>query len=321
MITRHFKKAALSAMAATVAIPGFSAMGQAAEYPSRPITLIIGYKAGGGTDTVGRVMAKAMGKALGQQTNVVNKPGAGGGVAAMKVMRAKADGYTLLMDPSSSITFGPLLNTKLRYTPADFVYAGMMSAFQPGLVAPMSAPYNNLTEFVAWAKKNPGAKYATLSPGSRMVMEVIAKAKGLRINYVPVKGGAGMLNVVLGKQVDIAYTGGIHTRHPDTIKLIVSSMSERHPSAPNVPTLIEDGINVTTNAMTTVAAPLGTSPKIIAKLEAAMLVASKDPALLKILSKVKFPLFYRNAADATKEMQAQWVSYQALVKSTGYKAK
>lgn len=294
---------------------------QAEDWPTKPITMYIGYKAGGGTDTVGRVLAKVLGREIGQQINVVNKPGAGGGIAAMAVARAKPDGYTLLMNPSSAISANPHVTKKVKVKPSDYEYAGMLTAFQSGLVAPMEAPYNNFDEWVEFARKNPGSKYSALSPFSRMTMQVIAKEKGLEVDIVPVKGGAGMLTVVLGGQVDLGYSGGIHSRHPDKIKMIVPTTAERQPATPDMPTLIEQGIPVTADSMTTLFAPAGTSDEIMDKLAAAVKVASEDQSVLDISEKTKFPIFYRNRADTIAEMEKQWESYKSVVESTGYQAK
>jgi tripartite-type tricarboxylate transporter receptor subunit TctC len=307
---------AFSVVSAFIALPVM-----AADWPTRPVTLYIGYKPGGGTDTVGRVFAKVLGRELGQQVNVVNKPGAGGGVASMSVARAKPDGYTLLMNPSSSITANPHVTKKVRVKPEDYEYAGMLTAYQPGLVAPIGAPFNTFDEFIAHAKKNPGLKYAALNPFARMTMQVIAKQKGIDVDIVPVKGGSGMLAVVLGGQVDLAYSGGIHSRHPTKIKGIVPLTSERQPGMPGVPTLAEQGVPVEANAMTTVLAPKGTPDAIMDKLAAAMKVASEDPTIHDISKKTQFPLFYRTRSEALAEMQKQWKAYKSVVDATGFKAK
>ena len=308
-------------IAASAALALVAGTASAADYPTKPVNLYIGYKAGGGTDTVGRVFAKVLSRELGKQVNVVNKAGAGGGVAAMLVARAKPDGYTLLFNPSNSMTAGPHVTKKVKVKVEDFEYAGMLTAYQPALVAPSDAPFNNFAEFVSYAKANPGVKYAALHPLSRMAMQIIAKKHGLTINTVPVKGGSGMLNVVLGKQVDLAYSGGIHTRHPDKIKVLVPLTSERQAATPDLPNLLEQGIAYSANAMTTLAAPKGTPADIMSKLAAAIKAASADPLIADISAKTKFPIFYKDPAGTVAEMNAQWNAYKAIVESTGYKAK
>jgi tripartite-type tricarboxylate transporter receptor subunit TctC len=319
MILKNLQNMALASALAVIGV--FAAAGSAvAEYPDKPVTMYIGYKAGGGTDTVGRVIAKILGEQLGQQINVVNKPGAGGGIAVMTLQRANADGYTLLMNPSGTISTAPQINEKLTYTVDDFDYIGMATAFQIGLVAPADRPYDDLAGFVAYAKANPGAKYATLNPASKMVMDYLAAKEGLDVNYVPVKGGAGMINVVLGNQVDMGYSGGIHQRHPEKIKLIGALSSERHAAAPNVSTFQESGYPLVINMQTTLVAPKGTPADVIAKLEAALAAAATHPDLISISEKVKFPITYKNTADATAEMKSQWDAFADMIEETSYSA-
>jgi tripartite-type tricarboxylate transporter receptor subunit TctC len=285
-------------------------------YPKKAIKLYIGFKAGGGTDTVGRVLAKVLGKELGQQVQVVNRPGAGGCVAAMQVAKMKPDGYSFVMDPSSSITWAPHTNSKCKIKVNDLDYLGTIAQFNFGFVSHVSAPYNTIEEFISWAKGKT-VSYVLLSPGAKALMKYIAAEKNLDVNYVPAKGGADMINLILGKQVDMSFSGGIHTRHPDKIKLIASVASYRHQAAPNIRTLKESGINLQAGAYHTVAGPKGLPANVIAKIEAAMKVASQDPTMKDISNKTKFPIVYKNSKDALIEMQAQWKSYEELTKITG----
>ncbi|MBT4264494.1 MAG: tripartite tricarboxylate transporter substrate binding protein [Deltaproteobacteria bacterium] len=292
-----------------------------AEYPDRPITMYIGYKAGGGTDTVGRVLAKAMGQNLGQQVNVVNKPGAGGGISTMAVIKAKPDGYTILLNPSLVFTFTPQVNKRLTYAAGDLDYAGTLNAYQVGLVAPAEAPYDTLTGLVNYAKSHSGITYATMNPPSAITIGLIAKKTGIKFNKVPVKGGAGMISVILGKQVDFSYSGGIHQRYPGKIKLLAALSSTRHAAFPNIPTAAEQGYPLSFDTFTTMAVPKGTPKSIIAKIERAMKAASKDTNVLKISEKIKFPMSYRTAAETDEAMQNHWNDFADLIKEVGYKAK
>ena len=288
----------------------------AGDYPNKPIKLYIGYKAGGGTDTVGRVLAKVMMSELGQQVNIINKPGSGGCVAAMQVSKMKPDGYTLVMDPSSSVTWARHTNPKCKINVSELDYIGTIAQFNFGLVSHVSAPYNSIEEFVEWSKGKT-VSYVLLSPGSKALMKYIAAEKGIKVNYVPAKGGADMIKLILGKQVDMSFSGGIHTRHPDKIKLIASVASYRHASAPNVKTLKESGIDVQAGAYHFVGGPKGMPSEVIAKLEAAMKVASKHPTIKDISNKTKFPVAYNSSSDTAKIMKQQDESYRILTEKTG----
>ena len=294
----------------------FSLSAFAGDYPNKPIKLYIGYKAGGGTDTVGRVLAKVMSSELGQQVNIINKPGAGGCVAAMQVSKMKPDGYTLVMDPSSSVTWARHTNPKCKINVSELDYIGTIAQFNFGLVSHVSAPYNSIEEFIDWSKGKT-VSYVLLSPGSKALMKYIAAEKGIKVNYVPAKGGADMIKLILGKQVDMSFSGGIHTRHPDKIKLIASVASYRHASAPNVKTLKESGIDVQAGAFHFVGGPKGMPSEVIAKLEAAMKVASKHATIKDISNKTKFPVAYNSSSDTAKIMKQQDESYRILTEKTG----
>lgn len=300
-------------LAAGVAAVIAGALPALAEYPEKPITLVIGYAAGGGTDTIARVVADEMSKALGQPVTAVNKPGAGGGIAAMQVMRSRPDGYTVLLDPSSSISLNPKLSDQQNFGPDDFDYVGMVAAFQTALVAPMDRPYDTLEEFVAWAKENPGATYAQINPGSAMSMDVIENTAGIETRRVPTKGGAGSMNSIISGQVDIGYSGGIHQRYTDEVKVLAPLVSTRSLTEPEKPTAQELGYPVVLNSNITLAVPKGTDPAIIEKLSAALETASGTDAVKSIGAKLSFPIEYFGAAAATEEMQKQDAAYDELI--------
>ncbi|UYV37056.1 tripartite tricarboxylate transporter substrate binding protein [Rhodobacteraceae bacterium D3-12] len=288
-----------------------------ADYPTRAITLYVGYKAGGATDTVGRVVAKTLSRELGQPVNVVNRPGAGASMSVKQVSAMKPDGYSLVFNPSDAFTWNPLLNKSLNFTPDDFEYAGTITAYQYGMASPVDRPFNTMREFVDYARENPGLKFATLGPAANMVMEYIEKTEGIELSYVPVVGGSGMINMVMSGQADIALSGGIHVRFPDKVKLIGALTSDRHASNPGVPTFKEQGIPIATDVVTVLAAPKGTSPEIMEKLSKALFAATTDPDVLKMSETMSFPISYRNAADASAEMQAQWKLFKAMTETIG----
>jgi tripartite-type tricarboxylate transporter receptor subunit TctC len=282
------------------------------DYPTRAITLYVGYKAGGGTDTVSRVVAKTLSRELGQPVNVVNRPGAGASLSVKQVSAMKPDGYSLVFNPSDAFTWNPLLNKSLDFTPEDFDYAGTITAYQYGMAVPIDRPYNTMREFIDHARENPGLKFATLGPAANMVMKYIEKTEGIEISYVPVVGGSGMINMVISGQADIALSGGIHVRFPDRVKMIGALTSERHVGNPDVPTFQENGIPIAANVVSVLAAPKGTPPEIIKKLSTALFSATTDPDVLKMSETMGFPISYRDAAETTEEMQSQWATFTAI---------
>lgn len=296
-------------LSVALALPAFAE----ANYPSQPLTAYIGFRAGGGTDTIGRVVTRVMSEKLEQQINVINKPGAGGGIAASTIQRAKPDGYSFLLSSTTSITNAPLLNKSLKYGVSDFKYAGIIAAYQAGIAAPVDKPFNTLPEFIEHTRKNPGTKYVFLTPLSRLIMQYIVDKEKIKVNFVPAKGGSAVLNLFASNQVDAGYTGGFHQRHPDKMKLLVAATTKRHPANPKSATLMELGIPIAANAQIAVVFPKGTPDAIVTKMEAAIKAAVGHPDVKKISAKFKYPLDYHTAAAATKEMQDQHAFYKKII--------
>ena len=293
----------------------------AADYPSKPITMLIGYKAGGQTDLVGRAAARVMSEKLGVPINVVNKPGAGGAVAAAGLQRESADGYTIMFHANSVINTAPFLMKRVNFTPEDFEYAGMITAYQAGLVTQKDAPFNNLEEFVTWAKANPGFSYGALSPAARMSMDQIAQKEGLDVNIVPLKGGGDMINAILGKQIVLALSGGIHNNYPDEMKMISALTTFRHPSAPDVKTIEEDGYPLGMDSRTVLILPKGAPREVLDRLADALKAAGTDEGFKKIVATANVPIMYFGVDAAYKEMQDSYIKNGAIMKSAGIEAK
>ncbi len=315
---QHTKRQLLVACAA-LAITGLvPAIAAAEDYPSKPITMYIGYNAGGQTDLVGRATAKVMSDQLGVPINVVNKPGAGGVVAAHELQKADPDGYTIMFHSNAVINAEPHMMKRVDFKPDDFEYAGMITAFQVGLATHKDAPYDSLEEFVAWAKENPGFAYGSLSPASRMYMEQIAKKEGLDVNIVPLKGGGEMVSSILGKQVALALSGGINYKYPDEMKMISALTSFRHPSAPDVNTIEEDGYPLAMDSRTTLILPKGTPRPVLDKLAEALKAAETDEDFAKIVAAANIPIMYLGVDAANREMHDSYMKHKGIMESVGY---
>lgn len=319
---RTLRKSLLTSVAAVLAVVGVANAAQSAEWPSGPITMLIGYKAGGGTDTKGRVLAKILARELGQRVNVINRPGGGQAVALEGFKNAKPDGSTFFFGAVTGITLNPQINSALKFTGDDYVYAGGLTQFQLSMVAPKSATYNDMAGLIKYAKKNGGIKYASLSPGAKIVMQAIAKQEGINVDYIPTKGGRGMVQLVISKQVDFAYSGGIQSRYPDQIKTIAAVSTSRLGNYPDIPTLDELGYKgVGFDAPTVVAFPKGIDAAIVSKMEKALKVASTDPAMIKISKAIKMPIVYMTAAQAGELTKTSEAAIAKMLKAIDYKQK
>lgn len=309
MTTRRTLLATAAGLA--LALTGLPVLAQ--DYPTKPITMLVGYGAGGQTDLIARASAKVLADQLGQPVNVINKPGAGGAVAANELKGMEPDGYTMLFQSNAVINAAPFLMDRVDFTPDDFEYAGMITAYQTGLAAPKDAPYDDLSGFIAWAKENPGFAYAALSAEARMYMDKLAAAEGFQANAVPVQSGAEMVNSLLGKQVAVAFSGGIHYRHPDEIKTIAPTTTFRHPSAPDVPTIEEEGYPLAMDTRTVIMLPKGTPQEILDKIGTALKAAETDSDFKKVADSANIPIMYYDAAAAAKEMRDTYDSNKKIL--------
>ncbi len=301
---------------ALMALTGLNAA-QAQEYPDRPLTVLVGYKAGGQTDLVARGVARVLSDQLGVPVNVVNKPGGGGILAAHELQKAKPDGYTILFHSNSVINTEPFVMKRVTFKPDDFEYAGMITAYQVSLATQKDAPYDTLAEFVAWAKENPGFSYGSLSPTARMIMEVIAKQEGLDVNIVPLRGGGDMMNALLGKQVALVMSGGIHYKYPDELKSIVALTTFRHPSAPEVETINEADYPLGMDSRTTLILPKGTPRVALERLSTALKAAETDADFARVVSAANIPILYKDLDAAAAEVRESYRQNQAIFESAG----
>ena len=293
----------------------------ATDWPTGPVTMLIGYKAGGGTDTKGRVLAKILSRELGQQVNVINRPGGGQAVALEGFKNEAPNGDMFFFGAVTGMTLNPQINSALQFTADDYVYAGGLTEFQVSMVAPGDAPFDDMAGLVAYAKEKGKIKYASLSPGAKIIMQAIARQSGLEVDYIPTKGGRGMVQLVLSGQVDFAYSGGIHARYPGKFKTIAAASTRRLGNYPDTETLIEAGYEgVGTDAPTVVAFPKGIDPAIVARMEAALKTASTDPDMIKITKAINMPIVYQTAAEASQLVKESAAAITVMLDTIGYKA-
>src|SRR6185312_3461353 len=198
---RHLKQAVIGGLACAAAL--FATAAHAAEFPARPIRLVVPYSAGGPTDVVGRVVADYLAKDLKQAAIVENKPGAQGAIGAEAVARSDADGYTLLVVSGSMFVLNPMLYKKLAYVPdRDFRTLAIVTEDPLVMEVNPSVPAKSVAEFVAYAKQNPG-KLSFSSAGTGGVIhlagEMFKQMAGIEMTHVPYKGaGPAMVDLLAG---------------------------------------------------------------------------------------------------------------------------
>ena len=235
-----------SSLAAGLALAGLPAAAQ--EYPSRNIRLVVPFPAGGGTDTVARILAPKLGEALKTTIIIDNVGGASGSIGHEAVARAPADGYTLLMATASTIATNPLIS-KVPWDPIkSFTPVSMLVVDPMPLILNPQVPASNVRELVALAKEKPG----TLAMGSfgigsvpHLAGELFNIVAGTKMLHVPYKGGAQALNDVIGGHVSLMFNSVGAVSGPvasGKVKMIAIGAGKRSPGLPNIPTIRESGL-------------------------------------------------------------------------------
>lgn len=291
-----------------------SAPALAGEFPEKPLTLVIPYKAGGSTETMARLYSKALGKELGQTVIIKTRPGAGGAVGTTEVAAAKPDGYTLLFAASFSLLWPPITQ-KVEYDLNSFDYVGQVTEYQNAIVARSDAPFNTLAELYAYAKKK-HLNYADQTPMSRRFIDYLAGLEGVKWTGIPTRGGGEMVPFLLGGKIDFAYSGGIHNRYAGKIKVLASLNAGRLIASPDVPAVSEKfGISMPSQAV--IAVPKGTPKDVLAKLEKAVEAATKDPAFIDIVTnKLKFPVKFVGSQALTADIANTVKGMKTVIEKT-----
>ncbi|MBU6382446.1 MAG: tripartite tricarboxylate transporter substrate binding protein BugD [Betaproteobacteria bacterium] len=261
---------------------------QAQAYPSKPITLIVGFAAGGPTDIVARSLAQSMSKTLGQAVAVENKPGAGATIAGNMVAKAKSDGYTLLIHHNGMAT-APALYRKLPFNPlTDYEYIGQAVDVPMTLIARNDLPANNLNELVSWVKANKekvNLANAGLGAVSHLCGTLFQQTLATDLTTVPFPGTAPALTALLGGHVDVLCdqtTQTIPHINAGKVKLFGVTTKSRIGALPNTPSLHEQGLkDFEVVVWHGVYAPKGTPKPVIDTLTSALQSALKDPEVVK----------------------------------------
>jgi len=253
-------------------------------YPSRPIKIIVCLPAGGGVDTVTRIIADKLPKFLGQPVVVENKGGQSGNLGAEFVYSSDPDGYTLLASQPAPITTAPLLFKKLNFDPTKFEPVAVMSAIANTLLVRPDFPANNVKEFIAYAKANPGKlNYASQGNGttSHLTGAMFDAAVGTKMNHVPYRGTAPAINDLLGSHVDLMFNElatSVELHKGGRAKLLAVTTEKRIDELPDVPTMQEEGVpNFISDTWNAISAPPKTPAAIVAKLNAGINEVLKQP--------------------------------------------
>ncbi len=277
-MTAKFASGAVAAALAGViaAAPGIAV----AEYPDKPVTMIVNAGAGGSTSGGARILAKAMEKTLGQPIVVVSKPGGSGTKGAVLIMKAKPDGYTIGYSYSHNLAFsGQYKRKKKLFTVESFGYIGSITDPRLSVVSLAGRGWKDLAGMVKKLKGEGKPVRLVYSGGpGRLIGNAIQTDFKIPVKIIRVRGGGKSMQRVLGGHVDVVYTGGAHTPYTDAGKtIVIASVDEqRNPDYPDTPTFKEMGGKASTTSLQLVYAPKGLNKAAQAKLSAAVTKASSD---------------------------------------------
>jgi len=278
-----------------------------ANYPSRPIRVIIANPAGAGSDVGGRLVSEVAEKHLGKPLVIENKPGAGGRIGTAFVSRAAPDGYTILYTPKSPITIVQhLKKLKLDYDPErDLQPLSIMTWAPVLLVVRKSFPAKTVQEFIAYAKKNPGMiSFGIQGIGSELhvSLELLREHAGVKLNAIPYSGGSPAIIDLVAERLDAMFlVPAAITQHlaEGRLRALATLESSRVPAYPNVPTMTEVGLpGLTGSPWFGFTAPAGVPKPIIDKLAAAFAKTQEDAALVKKLNSVGYELRVLGPAES-----------------------
>lgn len=305
-----FRKLMLGGLAA-VASAFTGQMAVAQDYPSKPVSLVVPFAAGGSTETMARIFAKSLGEELGQPVLVQVRPGAGGAIGATEVAKAAPDGYTILFSTSSALLWPPMTQ-QVEYDLESFAYVAKISDYQQAIVTKADAPYNTMEELIAYSRDN-RLSYGDQSTLSRAFVDFIAKKEGVKWAGIPTKGGGEMVPFLLGGKIDFAWSGGVHSRYGDKMKVLLSMNSGRLGASPDVPSIKElYGISMPSQAVLVV--PAGTPDDVIHLIAEKAEVAMKDPEFVDLMeNKLLFPLSYMGPDELTAEIGASTEALKSVV--------
>jgi tripartite-type tricarboxylate transporter receptor subunit TctC len=261
----------LALVFAVIATSAVSAPSAAEDYPTRTITMVATFPAGGPTDGVARVLAQELSERLGQRVVVENRGGAGGMIGASAVAKSAPDGYTLLLTSPGPLGYYRVLYKSLNYDPVkDFAPIALIGTIPQVIIVSPKLPVKTLKEFIAYAKANPG-KVNIGDSGVGTTLHILAAQMammtGTSIQHVHYRGAAGSVADVLGGQIEAALSG--FTAPLASMKVLGVTWTDRIKALPDVPTFREQGIDIVSGLSLTLVAPAKTPPAIIAKLNAA----------------------------------------------------
>ena len=290
-------------LAALVGLPA-----QAADYPDKPITVIVPFPPGGSSDVTARLVAKKMAERVGQSVVIENKGGANGSIGATAMKQAKPDGYTILIGSIGVFAINPALFKDLRYDPMqDFDLLSVAVRTPNVLVANPNFPANTVAELVDYLKKNPNkVTFASSGTGSsdHLTAALFLQKTSTTGTHVPYKGGGPAINDLIAGHANVSFQNlGAIAPHVKSgkLKALGVTSGQRNPTLPDVPTMAEGGVkDLEVYSWQAAAAPKGLPPAVRAKLEAELAASAQAPDIKPQFEAIGFEVVATNGEQFKK---------------------
>jgi tripartite-type tricarboxylate transporter receptor subunit TctC len=305
-------------IALAIAAPGVA---QAQSYPRKLVRIVVGLTAGGGVDTVTRVLARKMSESTGQQFVIDNRPGAGGNIAFEIVAKAEPDGYTI-MNSTTGVVVNPALYRKVPYRIEDFAAVSLIGKAPMILVVHPSLPVHSVAELVKLVKAKPGGvRYgAPAGAASHLTMEVFRVMAGVDIQRVPYKGAPQALVDVINGQIEmtaLAVPATMPLVHAKRLRALAQTGEKRSPVVADIPTMQEAGIkDYAVSTWYVIFGPAAMPPDVVHSLNAEILKALKFPDVQEQLINAGIgEIVGSSPAEATKFVQAEYERWAQVIKA------
>ena len=290
-----------------------------ADYPSRPIKLVVPFPAGGGIDGTARIAAAALSNVVGQQIVIQNVGGAGGAIGTDSIAKAEPDGYSLLYHSTTGIVHAAVTE-KLPYDwLRDLAPVAIITRFAPVMIIAPTVPANDLKEFIALLKANPG-KYSFASSGTgtavHLAEELFKQKAGVDMVHVPYRGTAAAMADILAGRVAMMIDG-VPVQTPNIrsgkVRALGVTTGTRSPALPDVPTMKEAGLDYEVPFWTAIYAPAATPKPLIAQLSVALRTAMRDPLVVKQLADVGTEAVGSTSDELDALTRQQFALYRGIV--------
>ena len=314
----------LTVLAAAVIVP---VQAQTDGYPARPVTLVVPFPAGNSGDVLWRTLGEALGKEWGKPLVVDNKPGSGGALGAQLVMKAPADGYTLLHGSSGPIAIGPHLNKNVTYDPRkDFTPIMLVAGVTQAIVVRADSRFQTVQDLMAYAKANPAKlNYGSAGTGStqHLTGELFKQHAQVFITHVPYRGAAPAYTDLLGGQVDFvvdSISSAVPFVQAKQMRILAVSTAKRDPVAPDAPTLAESGLaGFDVLGWMGLVGPAGMSPAVRDRINADVKKAMQSDSAKQTFAKLGMQPIGSSSEEFRRYIESEYKRWGDVVKSSGIK--